>query len=88
MTKNTKAETTTDSATSKIVSVRVWIANEHGYEINHSHIEFPAEALNDCDIEDLDVVEEAQQELIDDYVESLMRGTDKPRHENSREGKQ
>jgi hypothetical protein len=83
-----KAETKTDSATSKTISLRVWIANEHGNEINHCHIDVPVEALTDTYIEDLDAVEEAQQELIDDYVESLVRGIDKPHHDHTREKKQ
>ena len=74
-----QVETSADSAPGESIRLRVWIANEHGYELNHCHIEVPTDDLNDCDMEDLDAVEEAKQELIDDYVESLIKGVERVR---------
>jgi len=71
MSKKLQTETVINSATSKIIRLRVWLANEHGYELNHAHIAVPAADLNDCHFVDLEAVEEARQELFDDYVETL-----------------
>lgn len=71
MSEKPQFETDVNSASNEIVRLRVWLVNEHGHELNHCHIEVPAKDLNGCHMEDLDAVEEAKQELIDDYVETL-----------------
>lgn len=68
-----------DSDNGEIIRLRVWIANEHGYELNHCHIDVPAEDLIACDIEDLEAVEVAKQELLDDYVDTLIKGVERVR---------
>ena len=78
----------TKASTDNLITLRVWIANEHGNELNHTHIQVPAQEVIDGGIEDAEDVEEAHQELIDDYVYSLIKGVDKPRTENRKEERQ
>lgn len=62
---------------SDTVTLRVWIADHAGNELNHCYIEVPAEELENCAIEDLGAVEEAKQELIDDCIDQDADGVER-----------
>lgn len=61
--------------------LRVWIEDCMGRVLKQTEIELPAQSLARLSVEDLEYleeVEEAREQLIEDYVASLMLGVSKP----------
>lgn len=61
--------------------LQVWIEDEMGRVVNRTEIQLPAQSLARLSAEDLEYleeVEEVREQLIEDYVASLMLGVSKP----------